>query len=128
MPFTLESKTALVTGAGRGIGRAIAQKLAEYGAAVMVNDLDSALAAETAERCERGVHQLLREVRRGDVAGQVRSAATCCTKLSNVGRGFRSRSGVEIVDHDGGARGGKLRGDGAADAAAGAGDKGNFGI
>src|SRR5580658_6873883 len=48
MPFTLESKTALVTGAGRGIGRAIAQKLAEYGANVMVNDLDPTPAAETA--------------------------------------------------------------------------------
>jgi hypothetical protein len=37
-------------------------------------------------------------------------------------------SGVQIVDHDGGARGGELLGDGAADAAAGAGDEGYFGI
>ena len=47
MPFTLESKSALVTGAGRGIGRAIAVKLAEYGASVMINDVDAAPAQET---------------------------------------------------------------------------------
>ena len=43
----LEGKIAIVTGSGRGIGQAIAQKLASEGAKVVVNDLDTGPAEET---------------------------------------------------------------------------------
>jgi len=46
--FDLTGRTAVVTGAGRGLGRAIAQRLAEAGAHVTCADIDPATADDTA--------------------------------------------------------------------------------
>ncbi|GAB2779320.1 SDR family NAD(P)-dependent oxidoreductase [Halomonas shantousis] len=48
--MTLNDKTALVTGGGRGIGQGIALALAEAGAHVVIADRDTAIAEETAEK------------------------------------------------------------------------------
>jgi len=50
----LQGKVALVTGAARGIGAAIARAFGDEGAIVYLTDIDDALGIETARRCGAG--------------------------------------------------------------------------
>jgi 3-oxoacyl-[acyl-carrier protein] reductase len=69
--FDLTGRVALVTGAGRGLGRAISARLAEAGATVVCADIDGGTATETASIIRRDGHRAapvqLDVTRRADV-------------------------------------------------------------
>jgi 3-oxoacyl-[acyl-carrier protein] reductase len=64
--MSLENRHAIVTGAGRGIGRAIAGRLAEAGARVAVVDIDQSTADEAAKAIGKGAVPLKADVSRSD--------------------------------------------------------------
>jgi 3-oxoacyl-[acyl-carrier protein] reductase len=85
MELDLSGSTALVTGGGRGMGRATANELARNGADVVVNDLDADVAERTAtEVREYGVDAIGLEADVSDEAAVAALFETATEKLGSV--------------------------------------------
>ena len=69
-------KTAVVTGAGRGLGRLIAEQAAARGFAVLATDIDETAAAQTARELGGDAWSMRQDVRDPDSHGQVAAAAS----------------------------------------------------
>ncbi|WP_301174089.1 SDR family NAD(P)-dependent oxidoreductase [Actinomadura geliboluensis] len=90
---TLDGKIALVSGSGRGIGRAIALKLASHGARVVINDLDPEPAEETLTAIKAAAGEAVACV--GSVTDEDFADRFVATAVDNYG-------GVDIVINNAG--------------------------
>ncbi|MCY3568381.1 MAG: SDR family NAD(P)-dependent oxidoreductase [Chloroflexi bacterium] len=104
----LESRTAVVTGGGRGIGRAIALELARHGADVVVSSRTmeqlASVVAEIEAIGQSGLavvaDALDREQAKDPVRRAVERYGACDILINNVGGGAPVRGSQEAFTHD----------------------------
>ena len=81
----LNGKVAIVTGAGRGLGKAAAVRLAQEGCLVMVNDIDEGNANDTAEKIAKfGVKVAVSTHDIGDSDQAEKMIASCDEQLGGL--------------------------------------------
>jgi 3-oxoacyl-[acyl-carrier protein] reductase len=81
----LDGKAAVVTGAGRGIGKGHALQLAKAGASVVINDIDADVAAEVVAEIEAlGGHAIGNTGNVGDKAGADSIVAACVSAFGKI--------------------------------------------
>ncbi len=105
--FSLAGRTALVTGATRGLGRAFARALAEAGADVVIHGRDSSAADEVKTEIEslgRTAHVVLGDLKgRAEVQDVVREAYAAVGEIdilvNNAGACVH-RSALEVTDDE----------------------------
>ena len=80
----LEGRVAIVTGAGHGIGKAYARRLAEEGASVVIAEIDAAAAERVAAELARAGHAAL--ALRTDVSDEASTGEMARRTLERFGR------------------------------------------